>query len=269
MEAKLFLKLFRISLLILLPATIFAQEWTKVKTLKLDQKPVTSAVDIQGNIFIGFSDGRLSKYNSSGKLLENFSLSNNSAITLIDVQNNLKPFVFYFDNQQITILDRFSSVPKTYFLEDFSFGFAMMACPTPDGDFWILENNPQRLKKINFNRKSAVLEVQTSLGDSIIRMIAYQNLLIIGDEDGLHLYDQFGGFVRSIPVENLINYHIRDGVLFAFTSQSIIKFHLSKVEILSSVKLPLTRISSGLRLKDDYIFVRNKELIFYQLLETK
>lgn len=264
MEAKRYLRLLRVSLL-LAPSFLFAQEWVRTKTQKLGQVPATIATDIQGNIFIGFPDGKLTKYNSNGVLLENFSLSNNSSITLVDVQNNLKPFIFYFDNQQITILDRFSSVPKTYLLANFNLDFVMMACPSPDGDFWVLENNPQRLKKLNFNRKNAVLEVQTALGDSIMKMMAYQNLLIIGDEKGIHFYDQFGGFVRLYLIQGLLNFQVRGGILFVYTKKELRKYSLSKSEFLNSVELPDLSPDAILKLEDTYIFLQDKSMIFYRL----
>ena len=121
------------------PLYINGQGWEEVRSVDLTQNPSSYTVDYQGNFFLGFEDGKLLKYSPEGEVLENFSLSNYSSITSIDVQNNLKPFLFYFDNQRITILDRFSSVPKNYLLSDLGLEIGMAACPAPDGDFWIIE----------------------------------------------------------------------------------------------------------------------------------
>ncbi|MEQ8905794.1 hypothetical protein [Ekhidna sp.] len=267
MANKQFLKLLKISILFL-PSLISAQNWEKINEFNIKNAPTSYAADIQGNFYLGFADGSLAKYNSRGILQENYSLSNVSAISLIDVQNNLKPFLFYFDNQQITVLDRFSSVPKNYDISDLGVQFGMMACPSPDGDFWMVENNPQRLKKINPLRKAIVLEVQISIGDSIKKIQAYQNLLFIADEMGIHFFDQFGGFLRSHLIQGLLNFQVRDGILFVYTNEELREYSLSKSEVLNSVKLPELKPDAILKLKDNSLFIRNKKLTFYQLNEN-
>lgn len=252
------------SLLFLLTLNVGAQEWKLVNTRSLNHQPTSQAVDIQGNIYLGFADGRLSKYGSDGEFLQNFSLSNNSAISLIDAQNNLKPFLFYFDNQSILILDRFSTVPKSYRLGDFSVEFGMMVCPAPDGDIWVIENNPQRLKKINLLRKSTVIEVQILLGDSIQMMLAYQNFLFVSDEKGIHLFDQFGGFVRSIEIDGLVNFHINDGDLIVFSQKEMLIYNLSESIIYNRVNLPDIPFQAAFKRNEDYLFVENKKLSFFK-----
>ena len=132
------------------------------------------------------------KFNAEGVQISNYSLPNQSAITLIEAQNSLKTFLFYFDNQQIITLDRFNTIPKIYDLSDYEVNLGLSACPSPDENFWVIENNPMRIKKIDPLRKTTILEVQTNLGDSIRFMRAYKNLLIVLSEQALHVFDQFG-----------------------------------------------------------------------------
>uniref|UniRef100_UPI0032EFEF57 hypothetical protein n=1 Tax=Ekhidna sp. TaxID=2608089 RepID=UPI0032EFEF57 len=265
MDPKLYSRLLKVSLF-LLPFLAMAQEWEEVKKHSLKKTATAYSADIQGNFFIGYTDGSLEKRNANGDLLENFALSNNSPISLIDVQNNLRPFLFYFDNQQITILDRFSSVPKIYQLSDLGTEIGMMACPSPDGDIWVLENNPQRLKKINPLRKSTILEAQISIGDNIRKMQAYQNFLFIADEQGLHFFDQFGGFVQSLKIEGMLNFQVSSGMIHAFTSSMIHQIDINKGEFNSSIKLPY-EISGGLKLNDQYLLIDEKELAYYKLID--
>lgn len=264
MEKKPYLRLLKASLLFFLALNVSAQEWQLTGTININQQPVSQTVDIQGNIYLGFADGRLLKYGSDGKFLQNFSLSNNSAISLIDAQNNLKPFLFYFDNQAIMILDRFSTVPKSYHLIDYGVEFGMVACPAPDGDIWVIENNPQRLKNINLLRKSMVVEAQVSLGDSIRTMMAYQNFLFIADETGIHFFDQFGGFVRSIEIDGLINFHINDGNLVVFSQKEMLLYNLSESIVHNRVNLPDIPFQAAFKRKGDYLFVENKKLSFFK-----
>ncbi|MEO9485848.1 MAG: hypothetical protein ABJG47_20490 [Ekhidna sp.] len=263
MGKKLCLRFLKISLLIALSFTLEGQQLEETNSISLKQPPSSYSIDFQGNLYVGFDDGRLSKYDAHGRFLENFSLSNNSSITLIDVQNNLRAFLFYFDIQQVTILDRFSSVPKNYPLSDFSLEISMMACPSPDGDFWIIENNPQRLKKINPLRKATVLEAQISIGNTIRRMQAYQNILVIGDESGLHLFDSFGGIVQTIPIENLIDFHIAGGQLYAFTANQILEINPFKGVVNATIDQP-KESKMLLKSRNGFVSVLNKKLTFYE-----
>lgn len=255
----------RVSLL-LLPFFSIAQEWTELKSISLQKTPISYSADIQGNFFISFSDGSLEKRNSGGKLLENFSLSNNSPISLIDVQNNLRPFLFYFDIQRITILDRFSSVPKTYHLSDFGVQIGMMACPAPDGDIWVLENNPQRLKKINPLRKSVVLEVQISIGDNIRKVQAYQNFLFIADEEGLHFFDQFGGALKTLEIKGLTGFQIITSKLYAYTSSHMYTINMDYGDHEDILELP-KQADGVLRLNDQFLLIREKQITYFKLTE--
>lgn len=241
----------------------YGQSWQKIRTIELGSTPTSSTTDYQGNLFTGFASGRLTKYDPNGKILENFSLSNNSSITLIDVQNNLRPYLFYFDNQQITILDRFSSVPKVYQLSDFNLEIGLMTCPAPDGDFWIVENNPQRLKKVNPLRKVTVLEIQVSIEDSIGRMQAYQNILAISGKKNVFLFDQFGGLLHTLKFDDLTNYQIINDVLYVFTDTEIHKVDPFKGIINSTVQKPA---NTGIMLKsrDGFLAVNGKYVTYYK-----
>ncbi|WP_436515280.1 hypothetical protein [Ekhidna sp. To15] len=263
MEIKRYLRFLKVSLLLTFSAQSHAQMWEKTNTIRLKDAPVASATDFQGNLYLGFADGRLSKYDADGIFLENFSLANNSAISLIDVQNNLKPFIFYFDIQQITILDRFSSIPRKYNISDFGSEIGMMTCPAPDADFWIIENNPQRLKKVNPLRKSTILEVQVSIGDSISRMQAYQNILAIGSQNKIHIFDQFGGLLHTLKFDTLFNFQIIRGTLFAFTSKEILEINPFKGTIVSTINKP---DNAGIMLKsrNGFLSLRDNSVSYFK-----
>lgn len=263
MERKLNLRYLKTSLLLFIAIAGFGQEWKEVKSIRLGGEPTSYAIDFQGNLYLGFADGRLTKYDADGAILENYALSNKSAISLIDVQNNLKPFLFYFDNQQITILDRFSSIPKNYILSDLGLEIGMLACPAPDGDFWIAENNPQRLKKINPLRKITVLEVQIPLGDSINQMQAYQNILAIGEQKKLYILDQFGGLLHTLTFDRLFNFQIQKGVIYAYTDSAIHEIDPFKGKVISSVNKP-ENTGPMLKSKDGFFSLLNKELVYYR-----
>ncbi|WP_462252176.1 hypothetical protein [Ekhidna sp.] len=260
-----YLKILKVSLS-LFPLYIYGQGWEEVRSIDLAQNPSSYTVDYQGNIFLGFEDGKLLKYSAEGQVLENFSLSNYSSITSIDVQNNLKPFLFYFDNQRITILDRFSSVPKNYLLSDLDLEIGMAACPAPDGDFWIIENNPQRLKKIDPLLQTTVLEVQIQVGDSIKRIQAYQNILIIGSEEGMKILDQFGGVIQDLEINGFIDFQIDKGRLYCISNEEVIEINPYKGTVKKALANP-SKNNALLKSNDLFLSLENKRITYYQLTE--
>ncbi|WP_421763165.1 hypothetical protein [Ekhidna sp.] len=265
MGIRLLLRLLKASILLLQAYIVEAQDWQHVKTIALKKSVTAYASDYKGDFYLGFADGGFTKYDGNGNLLENFSLSNTSSITLIDVQNNLRPFLFYFDIQQITILDRFSAVPKNYHLADFGIQLGMMACPAPDGDIWVVENNPQRLKKISALRKNTVLEVQIHLGDSVNKMQAYQNLLFISHTNGLHMLDQFGGKIYSFDWTGILDFQLIGNKVLVFSKKKAIMLNF-KGEVEKEFSKP--ELSEGsLKLQERFLFFEGKTFSLYNYID--
>lgn len=243
------------------------QHWTKKKSVKLSQEPIAYSIDTQQNIYLGFSNGDMIKYDSRGEEMQTYSLSNLSPITLIEAQNNLRTFLFYFDNQQISILDRFSTVPKNYPLSQLEVSLGMVAFPAPDGSFWVVENNPQRLIKIDPLRKSLIMEVQVDLGDSIKFARAFQNILLLSDELGLHVFDQFGAKLQSLDAK-LSYFHLLDGSIVGLDArkQKIITLNPFSSKLISAIAAPNIKAKTVFQLKDQYLFVSENEMLFYRLV---
>lgn len=247
---------------ILLASFLLGQEWKVDTSIELPSEASAYSVDIQDRIYIGFEDGQMLTYDDTGVEIQHYSFSNLSSIGLIEAQNYLKIFLFFFDIQQIAILDRFSTVPKTYPLRDYGINMGMMACPAPDQTIWVVENNPQRLKKIDPGRQTTLIEVQTTIGDTISFMRTYKNLLLITDGQDLHIYDQFGSLVNRIK-DLKINYcQIYEGVLIATDGQNILEIDPFKGTVLSKIQMPISHIDAAIRTSRGLILVEKDQMHF-------
>ena len=253
MDKKLYLRLL-IHSVFFLPLVIFSQEWKKIKSIQLTQSPSSYSVDIKGNIYLGFKDGGMTKYDHEGIELVNYSLSNQSSITSIDAQNSLKLFLFYYDNQQMTILDRFSTIPKNYQLNDYGISFGAFACPSPDGNFWVIENNPIRLKKVAPIKQALILEVQTSIGNQVKYMRAYQNILIISDENGLQIFDQYGSNINTLKGISPSYVHVTDNQLIAYYMGDILTINPFKGVAKKMLIAPLKEADGMMISREKYVF---------------
>lgn len=249
-------------LIVSLAISSFGQ-WQLISEIELPKKPSTGAIGIDGNLYLGYQDGSFVKYDPLGNELLNYSLSNQSPITLIEPQFQLKTFLFYFDNQLITVLDRFNTVPKNYPVRDFTSEIVSMACPAPDGSFWLVENNPLVLKRIDPNRKTLILETQPSLGREIRFLKAYQNILLLLDEKALHIFDQFGGLLFSLDVEsNHLN--IENDKVYLLSKDEILSIDPFKGEILSREESYAQGSGRFLKSNSRRIFLKGKKLFLYQ-----
>ena len=245
-----------------IPIVLCAQ-WKFVKEIELPQKPSSYAKDAIGNLYIGYRDGTLVKYDQEGEELLNFSLSNLSPISLVEPQFQLKTFLFYFDNQVITILDRFNTVPKNYHIREYTSGIVSMACPAPDGTFWMVENNPTVLKRIDPLRLSTILEVQPTLGSEMRQMKVYQNFLIILDELGLHLFDQFGNEVFHIS-KDISSITIKNDQLLCLSETEILEINLVDGETSAVLEPPLQEIDTYLTNGETSFFFLENRLFIYK-----
>ena len=141
MKKRLLLKFSIISL-------VLQSGFSQKNQIRLDHAPSAFSIDTEGKLYLGFQNGDLRNF-SGEEESPVFSLPNQSEITAVEAQNNRKIFLFYRDIQQVTILDRFSALPINYNIQDLGLSFAQFACASQDGLFWIFENNPQRIVKID------------------------------------------------------------------------------------------------------------------------
>ncbi len=262
--AKLLISGLLISSIWLIPSLLPAQEESG-KKIVLKQQPSAYSSDSESNIYLGFDNGTLRKLDSNGVELQTHSLPNQSSITLIEAQNNRRIFIFYRDIQQVTILDRFSTVPKQYRLIEFDIYLANMACPAQDGSIWIVENNPPVLKKIDLLRKSTIHEAQPDIGDSIRFMRSYQNLLFIADETGLKTLDQFGNLINTYDMSGLTYIQPWKGQLYTLSNDKLLTVDPYTSLVLKEVELPFEDVKGVLNLLTKSVVIGENYLSFFTL----
>ena len=262
MKTKLLLSLIST----ILSARLIAQQQTEPFEIKLDAKPTAVSIDTESNIYLGFENGDLRKFSSDGIEKESFSLPNRSPISLIEARDNRKIFLFYYDAQEVLLLDRFNSIPTRYPVSELGAYLVIGACNAPDGSIWVLENNPQRLKKIDPLRKIVIHEVQTNLSDSIHFMRVHQNLLFIVDENGINTYDQFGNFIGTKEIEGASYLHVWKNKLLITCKKGLTildPYNMDEFgeKRVSSPKIAIFGLDSSLAI------IKERGIIFSSLLE--
>lgn len=254
--------LFLLSLCI--SSILLGQDLQLIKTIKLPGVPTAYSIDIQQNLYFGFEDGTVVKYDSEGNEKLNYSLPNQSAVTLIEAQNALKTFLYYFDTQQIITLDRFNTVPKIYDLHTYDITLALQACPSPDENFWVIENNPTRIKKVDPLRSATVLEVQTNVGDTVRFMRTYKNLLLILTQKDLQIFDLFGSRINEIDRIDAQYFQIVNDQVILASSDQLITLDPFNGTITEEEELPVKNTSVFLRTKYYSFYLVEDSLFMYK-----
>ncbi len=178
-----------------------------------------AAADRRGDFYLAFDNGTLSKYDSTGIELINYSPRRLGTITLIDTWNPLKIFIFYKNYQSITILDRFLDPTIEYDLSGKSQGFIRLACPSQDNSFWLIDDSYNGLLKFDPVEQKVRSKVPFNdavpTNGAVIFMREYQNVLFLMLSNGEVVYfDNLGNYLGKI-------HQIAAGQYFGFETNKV------------------------------------------------
>lgn len=161
-------------------------------------------IDPLGNCYYLKSDD-LVKLNPSGKELVRYSMKNLGTPSAIDVSNPLRILVFYSSQAVIRILDNNLIDQSELDLRSMGIIQPKVMAGTPDQGIWIFDEISASLIKIDTKLKSTALSVDltqlTGRRPNPVRLIANQNWVIMHDQQGIIIFDQFGSKLKSIPLE--------------------------------------------------------------------
>lgn len=165
-------------------------------------------IDPLGNCYYLKSDD-LVKVSVNGKELVRYSMKNLGPPSAIDVSNPLRILVFYSSQAVIRVLDNNLIDQSELDLRSMGILQPKVMAGTPDQGIWIFDEISASLIKIDTQLKSTALSVDLNqlLGrrPNPVRLIANQNWVIMQDEQGIIIFDQFGTKLKSILLEKPTN----------------------------------------------------------------
>lgn len=259
----------RFILLALLFSTITAssQVWQKVDSLIVPYKISSYAVDQEGKIYLGSTDGDIFRYDQNGKEDKVYSGINFSAVTIVEPWNRLKLLLFYRENQTLVFLDRFVATATSYQLNNLGIGFGSLATIGVDNSFWVLESGNGELRKYT-NNKNLIFTTPISMINlehaSHIR--AYQNLVILLDKvNGFYFFDQFGNHIASVPVKGASYFHIFNKQIITYDGDQIIMFDPFNPSDLLKIKGPANKYLGVLKTEKHYLFIQEHRVVTFRM----
>ena len=196
-------------LLLLLPLCLLAAPAFAQLTYShsfASSSPTTISIDRNGGVYFLDAKRNLTKLDSLGKPVANFSPPSRGRISAVEAWNPMKLFLFYEDRQELLLLDRFLRPIGSTRLSDYNFtGNVRAATLASDDSFWLFNETDFTLSKIGMRYQHPVVETPLDLVLDKSRfdvrfMREYQHMLYLLDVNGgVYVFDNLGNYKKKLP----------------------------------------------------------------------
>jgi hypothetical protein len=202
-------RLLFVVLLVVFSNNAFAQAAFELVSFFDIETPAMAYLGNQKKLYLIDQNANLRSYDSQGEVLEIFSPQRRIIPSLLNVQNNIRPFLFYQEAQEYAFLNRFLTEIETYNIGgQGQIGNVQMAVPAQDNGLWLIDESDFSLKK--YFPQNQTLTVNTPLAPvlaemslEVVQMEEYQNRLFVGLKSGRTLiFDNLGNYLRSIQAQS-------------------------------------------------------------------
>ena len=203
-----------------LPLSLFSQAITLQHQTTIAAAAVQMAVDPLGRIYAIDANNEVLKYDRNGKLL--FAYNNNTIGQLksIDATNPLSLLLFYEELQTGILLDRTMNLQYTYDFLSYNIPGIQVVAMANDRNIWLYDAYNFQLKLLN--QSGEVIESSAPLNQLLPmvpqpnQLIAQGNWVYLNDpEQGIHLFDAFGQYHKTIPEPYLKHIQIIEETILA------------------------------------------------------
>ena len=211
-------------------------------------------------------NNQIFKLNHAGDTLYVYSNKTLGNINCLDVNNTLRPILFFKENARIVVTDNtLSAQQNSYSLEDLDLYQAqLIATSLVDNGIWIYDQELFQLIKVNkeFERiyESGNLE-QVLQKDNLnpSQILEHKDMVYMVCPKGILVFDIYGSYIKTIPLLNVGEIQIEDNIMYYqkegnYYGYGLIDFEEVKVE------LPFDTFEK-IRLEKDRLIVLSKNKI--------
>lgn len=166
-------------------------------------------VDESGSIYLLTSGGQLKKYNANFDSLSVFNeVRRYGKLHTIHTQQTLRTYLYFNNFNVVLILDRLMQIVQRIDLRKLNLFQVNAVCPSYDNQLWIFDEQNSRIKKIRLDGsiafESTDLRLVFAEKLSPVKMIEHQgHLYLLDAEQGIYVFDYYGGFKEKIDVSNI------------------------------------------------------------------
>jgi hypothetical protein len=187
-------------------------------------------VDNLGNMYVLNADNRLKKLSATGDSLAVFNdVRRYGRVTYIDAANPLKILLYYQEFGTIVMLDRFLNNINSIDLRKFNLFQVKSIGLAYDNNVWIYDELEGKLKKIAddgslISETTDIRQLTDSVPDPDV-LIDQGGLVYLYDSlKGVFIFDHYGGFQRSIPLQNWRHFSVIDHTILGWEGRYFLKY---------------------------------------------
>ena len=173
-------------------------------------QPAAMSIDRLDNIYLTDKKNNVHQFHATGRLVNTYSPPRTGHIGNIEAWNAMKVMLFYDDQQQITLLDRFLNNIATIRLRDITNNaLVKVATTTADEKIWLFNESDFSLLKYDPNTSEITSTTELNLTfdrkKTDIRYIReYQNMVYLVDKTtGIYVFDNLGNYKKTLPFAEL------------------------------------------------------------------
>lgn len=220
--------------------------------------------DYLGNLYV-YSETTLTRYANDFTSLT-YNQPTYGKISFVDASNPLKILVYYQDFGQIVFLNQNLTIIGTpVSINDLGFYDATLVCNSSNDGFWIFDNTQKQLVHINnqmqADRKTGNLNTQNSR-EFNPKYLCEQNqkLWLSVPEEGIFVLDNWGTFIKKIPLKNIQNFQIRKEIVYFYLNNKLQSYNIKSMEV-SDIEIPVSESVTNVLIEDKKIFLISKNKI--------
>ncbi|MFK7807214.1 MAG: hypothetical protein AB8F74_05360 [Saprospiraceae bacterium] len=238
-------------------------------TIPLDATFLTT--DKLQQCYIVTSNNELLKYDQKGQLLFQYNNQRLGDITWVDATDPFHVLLFYQEYFTAIILDRTLNILGEYQLFDLNITDVNVVAMANDSNLWIFDETSGKLKMIS-QTGEIVEESQNTrllLEKSIqpVNIVATNNRIYINaPESGILIFDNFGTYLKTLPITELADFQIIDNQLIYQKGTKLFSFHLKSL-LTTEIQLPFQlEPKDQLKIQKGVLFLlKEKNLLIYKI----
>lgn len=225
------------------------------------------SVDALGNCY-AIRNNEIIKINRDGKIVSSNSRRDQGIPTSIDAIDPLRILVLFKDFGVISRYDNFLGSQPDIDMRQYGIYDAQLIAGTNDGGVWIFDRGTNQLFKINpdLNKNLLTIDLRQILYKEIspkmIRISA--NWMVLQSEKEVFVFDQFGTYVRTIPIDNkptVFQLNLDELVMGDSSIVTSQKLNLISPPTKLDIALPLNQVKSIVTEDNIWSLLTNTQLI--------
>ncbi len=256
-----------ISIITTLTLSIGYAQWKETNVISLRNPQGLYSDDL--GYFYTLDGFELVKYSLNDTILFRYSDMRSGNVSQVDVTNPLKIIVFYQEFSKVQFLDNtLSERGKPIFLIDFGMEQATLVCNSYDNGLWVFDRSNfsiTRFDKTLFETNK-LENLNKVFGIDITPNILLEknNILYLNDPNhGIYLFDNFGGFIKKIPIKGIEQLQVQGRELIYKIEDKFYSYHTDSFTE-RVISLPIPQADFMRIEKNRMALIAHNKLIFYR-----